>query len=374
MSLSLYIHIPFCIHKCSYCDFFSLGVGQAEIPAAQYMARLTTELRVIVEELGLHGRELGSIFFGGGTPSMIPPALLGKFLTDVAHHFSVPADCEITCEANPETLDAERLSGMLGAGINRLSIGVQSFQPRHLKFLERVHSVERAAEAIQTAHAVGFTNINLDLIFGLPDQTMAELDDDLDRALALQTHHLSAYQLTVEPRTPLAVQVAQGKVVPIADERSLQMWHRVRERLCAAGFAAYEVSNYARPGSECRHNLHYWRFGEYLGLGTGAVSRIGDQRWRRARILKRYLAGDLLRDDCESLDGPTRRFEYIMLALRTSTGLSRANFVAHFDKPFDHYYPGVRERWVQSGYATDSESLRLTPQGLALLDSLLAAV
>ncbi len=373
--LSIYIHIPYCIHKCSYCDFYSVGVGRdAVIPGERYMARVGEELRAQVARLGLAGREIRSVFFGGGTPSMVPGDFLGTFLDLLPTYFSLPPQLEISCEANPETLGAATLQAVRAAGINRLSIGVQSFQPRHLHFMERIHSPERAEQAIRDAQTAGFTNINLDLIFGLPDQTMDELADDLARALALGTQHISAYQLTVEPSTPLAVRVQRKKITPIDDERAHLMWETVRARLSDAGFPAYEVSNYARPGFACVHNQHYWRSGEYLGLGAGAVSRIGNTRWRRARQTQRYLAGDLMCDEEETLTPETQRFEYLMLALRTAHGLDLRDFQQRFGQSFDAYYPETRQGWIAAGYAHGDQSLQLTPHGLAILDSLLMDV
>lgn len=373
--ISLYLHIPFCIHKCSYCDFFSLGVGQQLIPGEQYMARLTDELHTMAERLGVRGRGLASIFFGGGTPSMIAPHLLGAFLEAVQRIFTAPADLEITCEANPETVDVTRLRELRAAGVNRLSVGIQSFQPHHLQFLERVHSAGRAIAAVRDVHTAGFTNINADLIFALPQQTMAELDADLSQLLALETTHLSCYQLTVEPHTPLAAQVAQGRVQMPDDECAHAMWQHVRARLDAAGFASYEVSNYARAGFTCVHNRHYWRFGDYLGLGAGAVSRVGNHRWRRARHLKKYLAGELAVDETEQLTLEARRLEYGMLALRTREGIALDDFAARFGVAFDAAYPGLRAQWCADVLAeTGATHLRLTPRGLSLLDTLAAAL
>lgn len=373
--ISLYLHIPFCIHKCSYCDFFSLGVGQQLIPGEQYMARLTDELRTMVERLGLRGRGLASIFFGGGTPSMIAPRLLGAFLEAVTRVFTMPANLEITCEANPETVNVPHLRELRAAGVNRLSVGIQSFQPHHLQFLERVHSAERAIAAVRDAHTAGFTNINADLIFALPQQTMAELDADLAQLLALETTHLSCYQLTVEPHTPLAMQVARGTVQMPDDECAHAMWQHVRTQLDAAGFASYEVSNYARADFACVHNQHYWRFGDYLGLGTGAVSRVGNHRWRRARHLKKYLAGELAVDEEEQLTPNAQRLEYGMLALRTCEGIALDDFAARFGVAFDAAYPGLRDQWSAGDLAEISAThLRLTPRGLSLLDTLAAAL
>lgn len=366
--LSLYVHIPFCVHKCSYCDFYSLAVGARPIPGERYMECLVNELNEVVQQQGLAGnelagREVGSIFFGGGTPSMIEPALFKQVINAARSHFKISDDCEITCEANPETVDLERLASLRASGINRMSFGVQSFQERHLKFLERIHSAERAEEAVRAAQSAGFDNVSLDLIFGLPDQTDQELEDDLQRALALKTQHISAYQLTVEPNTPLAQYVKRGNVTPITNDRSHEMWLAVRARLADSGYEAYEVSNYSLPGFHSVHNLHYWRCGDYLGIGTGAVSRIGSVRWRRARHLADYLAGKLRVDEEEILTVEQQRLENLMLGLRTREGIDvNGNADLH-------------SRWQAAGYlekAAPSNRIILNVQGLAVLDSLLA--
>ncbi len=369
--LSLYIHVPYCIHKCSYCDFFSIGVGNAAIPSADIMTRIVHELSHMVDTLGLQGRTVQSIFFGGGTPSMVPARELARVLDCAAQHF-VMGDIEITCEANPETVHDAMARALRAMGVNRLSIGVQSFHAHHLKFLERVHSSDRAIAAIAAAQTAGFTNLNLDLIFGLPDQTPAEITADIAQALRLGTTHISAYQLTIEPHTPLAAQVSAGRVMPIDDERALRYWLSVRAQLAAAGFTAYEVSNFARDGFPCAHNRHYWRMGEYLGVGPGAVSRIDNRRWRRARHLKKYLAGELIVDESETLTPAAQQLEFGMLNLRTTEGLSLEYFQQHFGATFDDCYPMLRQRWNDAGWLASDDPIILNERGLAVLDSLAA--
>lgn len=368
--LSVYVHIPFCVHKCSYCDFFSIGMGEREIPGAAYMRSATTELTTMVERLGLAGRPVGSIFFGGGTPSMVEPRLLSDFLARASALLTTAKDLEVTCEANPETIDQPRLEGLRAAGINRLSMGVQSFHAHHLRFMERIHSAESSRCAVRDAQRAGFENMNLDLIFGLPHETDDELAQDLAEITALEPQHIAAYQLTIEPKTPLAQQVARSEVTMPSDDVAITMWHQVRNTLREAGYAAYEVSNYARPGYQCRHNAHYWRSGEYLGIGTGAVSRIGSHRWRRKRALHPYLAGELHLDEEELLDPSASRLEAVWLALRTTEGLSLEDFERDFGITFDEQYPGLRARWYQEGLAQKGSSLHLTARGLAILDHL----
>lgn len=371
--LSLYIHIPWCIHKCSYCDFFSVGVGRDAIPSHAYAQRLCEELAQQVETLALRGRALTSIFFGGGTPSMCDAVDIARVMAAAHESFACAADLEVTCEANPETLDPARLSALRDAGVNRLSMGVQSFQPRHLEFMERVHSPQRAIDAVGWARAAGFASINFDLIFGLPTQTMDELHDDLRIARELGTDHVSAYQLTVEPRTPLATRVAAGDVTMPDDDTQHAMFVVVRERLTDAGLHAYEISNFARAGRECRHNLHYWRAGEYLGIGTGAVSRVGTRRWRRARHVAKYLAGEFAEDESETLTTEQLQLETLMLGLRLREGVDRADFLARFGVDILVAYPKI-QRWITAGHAVADTHLHMTDAGCVILDALLASV
>lgn len=362
--MSLYLHIPWCLHKCSYCDFYSLPSAADAVPGAGYVDRL-------IEELAIRGgatEALHSIFLGGGTPSMIAPSELGRLLEAIARHYDMPA--EITIEANPETLDETMLRELRAVGFTRLSCGVQSFDPQQLQFLERVHSADKARDALRAAHRAGFENVNLDLIYTLPDQTMADLEKDLRAAIALAPTHISAYQLIVEPGTPLERKVAGGAVNFPDEDTAIAMWQRVREVLGDAGFAAYEVSNYARPGFECAHNIHYWKCRDYLGLGAGAVSRIGTHRWRRAKNTKAYMAGELRVDMEEQLTQDQLRTEVCMLGLRMADGVDLADFETRFGKSFEDTYPGKIADWKQKGLAACDSHLRLTPSGMLILDSL----
>lgn len=349
-----------------------MGVGRSPIPATTYCDRLIDELRAVVAEHHLKPNDIASIFFGGGTPTMLPADAFARLLDGIADTVSLPGGMEITCEANPETLDAPYLSRLRQTGVNRLSMGVQSFRPEALTFLDRIHSSKQVVDAVGWARNAGFHNLNLDLMFGLPQQSTAMLEADLAAALELAVPHLSAYQLTVEAGTPLALRVRRGAVVLPPEERLLRFWHIVRERLAQAGYSAYEVSNYARPGHECRHNLHYWNGGEYLGLGPGAVSRIGAHRWRRRRHVQRYLDGELAVDETETLMPAQLALEYCLLALRTEQGLSLEAFAQRAGERFDALYPGIRAQWIAHGWALDGPRLRMTVSGLAILDTLLA--
>jgi oxygen-independent coproporphyrinogen-3 oxidase len=378
MTLSLYIHIPWCLHKCSYCDFYSLPSAADAVPGAAYVERVIEELNSPLP-LGEGGR-LHSIFLGGGTPSMIAPSELGRLLDAIAQQFEMPP--EITIEANPETLDEKILRELRAVGFTRLSCGVQSFDPRQLQFLERVHSADKAREALRAAQRAGFENRNLDLIYTLPNQTMADLESDLCEAIALEPTHISAYQLIVEPGTPLERKIESGSVKLPDEETSIAMWHRVREILGTAGYVAYEISNFAQTGFECVHNIHYWKCGDYLGIGTGAVSRIGHHRWRRAKNIKAYLnqprsggeeaTRSFMIDQEEYLTPEQLRAEVCMLGLRMRDGIDLAQFELRFGNSFEKFYPRKIAAWKANGFAVCDTHLRLTPSGMLILDSLAA--
>ncbi len=379
--LSLYVHIPWCLHKCSYCDFYSLPSAAGDVPGAGYVDRLIGELRQplvvspsnhpsVLRQAQDERRKLHSIFFGGGTPSMIAPRELGRLLDAIAQRFKMPT--EITLEANPETLDENVLRELRAVGFTRLSCGVQSFDPKQLQFLERVHSADKAREALRAANRAGFENRNLDLIYTLPNQTMADLESDLREAIALEPTHISAYQLIVEPGTPLERKVERGDVTLPDEDTAVAMWHRVREVFGAAGYDAYEISNFAQPGFECAHNTHYWKCDDYLGLGTGAVSRIGTHRWRRAKNTKAYMSGELLIDQEEHLTMDQLRTEVCMLGLRMRAGIDLAAFESRFGKSFEGFYPGKIASWKEKGLAVSNTHLRLSAVGVLLLDSLAA--
>lgn len=365
MSTSLYIHIPWCLHKCSYCDFYSLPSASDAVPGSGYVDRLIEEINVSAINGTLH-----SIFLGGGTPSMIAPSDLGRLLNSISKKYDMPS--EITLEANPETLNESVLRELRAVGFTRLSCGVQSFDAGQLQFLERVHSADKARDALRAASRAGFENRNLDLIYTLPSQTMADLENDLHDAIALEPTHISAYQLIVEPGTPLERKVESGDVTLPDEEIAIAMWHRVRKILGEAGYTAYEVSNFAQPGFECIHNVHYWECGDYLGIGTGAVSRIGQHRWRRARNTKSYMMGELHVDQEEYLTDQEMRTEVCMLGLRMTCGLDLERFESRFGKSFESFYPGRIAAWKEKGLATGDSHLQLTPSGMLLLDSLVS--
>jgi len=267
--LSLYIHFPWCVRKCPYCDFNSHAV-RGDLPEDQYIDALLADLESDLPRVW--GRPVRSVFLGGGTPSLFSPEAIERLLAGVRARVTLVPEAEVTLEANPGTVETERFRGYRAAGVNRLSIGIQSFQPEQLQKLGRIHGRDEALAAAQAARAAGFDNFNLDLMFGLPQQTLDEALADLRTALALNPTHLSLYQLTLEPNTLFHAQPPE-----LPDEDVLAaMQEALQAELADAGFTQYEVSAYARAGRRCRHNLNYWQFGDYLGIGAGAHAKITD--------------------------------------------------------------------------------------------------
>jgi oxygen-independent coproporphyrinogen-3 oxidase len=268
--LSLYVHIPFCIAKCGYCDFNSYAGQESLIPA--YAQALLREAEMW--SAACPGWRAETLFFGGGTPSLMPLAELERVLEGLRRHLGLTPDAEVTLEANPGTVDKPYLSRLREMGVNRLSLGVQSFRDDELAFLSRIHSAEEARSAYQAARSAGFDNVSLDLIFGLPGQTADRWLGSLEEAIGLAPEHLSLYPLTIEEGTPLARDVASGRTPAPDPDLQADLYVRAGERLAAAGYEQYEISNWARPGRCCRHNLTYWRNGFWLGLGAGAHSHL----------------------------------------------------------------------------------------------------
>lgn len=282
--LSLYVHIPFCTAKCGYCDFNSYAGHEHLIPS--YSQTLLREAQLWRKTAA--GRPVATVFFGGGTPSLMPLEEMAQLMDGLRSVFEFAADSEVTLEANPGSIDEPYLRGLLDMGINRLSIGVQSFHDDELRALDRLHSAEDAKEAYRAARAAGYRNVNLDLIFGLPEQPIARWQASVERALALGPEHLSLYALTVEEGTPLARDVARGRTPAPDPDAQADQYEWTQERLARAGYEHYEISNWARPGHRCRHNLTYWECREYLGLGAGAHSYVNGVRFANAAAPGQY--------------------------------------------------------------------------------------
>jgi oxygen-independent coproporphyrinogen-3 oxidase len=376
---SLYIHIPYCVSKCPYCDFNSHVV--AEIPEENYTDALLRELENYGDSNDWHGRPVQSIFFGGGTPSTFRPQSIGKLLAWTAATFPIQTDCEITLEANPGTVDAANFAGYRDAGVNRISLGVQSFQPKLLEFLGRAHSADEARQALNIVKQAGFDNFSFDLIYANPEQTVKELAADLDAALEFQPPHLSAYNLTFEEGTPFHHEYRAGRMKNLSEDEEIAMAELIEQKLSAAGLSRYEISNYARLGQHSRHNVNYWQSGDYLGLGAGAHSyKRGEsggllgQRWSNEKSPGRYMAqvteSNRAVVEREELDLTKAAGEYMFLGLRMTEGVSIDAFRSRFLKSPEDFYPRIR-MWIESDLLVEQRGhLKLTPKGMMLANSI----
>jgi putative oxygen-independent coproporphyrinogen III oxidase len=380
--LSLYVHVPWCVRKCPYCDFNSHGVGHvADLPETHYLAALRQDLDADLPLVG--GRELTSIFIGGGTPSLMSANFYAALFEVLATRLTLSSDIEVTLEANPGTLERGRFQGYREAGINRLSLGVQSFQDAQLQALGRIHSGADAITAMDEARHAGFDNINIDLMHGLPGQTPALAVADLERALSLAPEHLSWYQLTLEPNTEFH---SRPPVLP-EEEVLWDIQDRGHERLEAAGFMRYEISAYARQGLQSRHNLNYWRFGDYLGIGAGAHGKLSvghgqdglhiERRWkarqpeaylRRCQDPRGFVAGRAEVDEDEL------PLEFAMNALRLVEGVSMADWVAHTGRPTATLEARLQAARKKGLLVEDGQRLQASPQGLLFLNELLVMI
>jgi oxygen-independent coproporphyrinogen-3 oxidase len=323
VNLGLYVHVPFCERKCAYCDFFSLPAVESSV-RDRYVDALCTEIR------GKATHEpAATVFFGGGTPSVLTPAQIGRILDALRAGFALAPDAEVSMEANPETVTEATFRGYRDAGVNRVSLGVQTLDDAILRVLGRIHDAARARAAIREAASAGFTRLGADLMFGLPGQTPERWRADLREVLGWPIEHLSAYEFSVEPETPFA---AQTHILPDEDA-VLAMWDLLLEETTRAGFLQYEVSNYARPGAECRHNLGYWHDGEWLGFGAGAWSARAGVRTGNPRDLGRYFAGaasGFPPAETDVLPPERQAAETMVLGLRLREGVDLAAFEARW--------------------------------------------
>jgi putative oxygen-independent coproporphyrinogen III oxidase len=371
----VYVHWPFCLSKCPYCDFNS-HVRHADIDEARFVRAFTAEIAATAERIPR--REAASIFFGGGTPSLMQPATVGAILDAIARHWTLARDVEVTLEANPTSVEATRFRGYRTAGVNRVSLGVQALDDGALAALGRLHSAEEALAAVAIARA-DFPRYSFDLIYARPGQTVTAWRGELARAIAQAADHLSLYQLTIEPDTPFATLRAAGKLA-IPDDDTARALYDVTQDVCGAhGLPAYEISNHARPGGECRHNLVYWRYGEYAGIGPGAHGRLDVGGRRRATATEknpeRWLAlveaqgHGLVVDD--TLMRAEEADELLLMGLRLAEGIELQRYADRAGKPLD---PDRIADLVQGGLVetTPEGRLRVTAAGFPLLDAVVA--
>ena len=360
-SFGVYVHIPYCVSRCPYCDF-NTYVG-IEDTAPEYVDALLHEADVC--SIRAAGRTAGSIFLGGGTPSLLDPLLVERLLGGIRGAFRVAPDAEVTMEANPETVDKERLARFRGAGVNRISFGAQSFAPHVLRTLGRAHTAERTKEAVADARAAGFENLNLDLIYGTPGETPGDWARSLDEAIALEPEHISAYSLTIEPGTAFGVAVSSG-AMPAPDEDDQATKYEAALDVLGAGFSHYEISNWARLGRASRHNLVYWTQGDYAGLGAGAHSHDDGERWWNIKLPRAYIArAPGVRDAGERLSPEARAGEWLQLRLRLVSGVPLAEMRAMTATPLD--LDGELETLAALGLVSVADDrLVLTRRGLLL--------
>lgn len=369
-SLGIYLHVPFCERVCPYCDFAVVATRRlARADEERYVAALLGELEARAALFA--GRRLDTIYFGGGTPALLRPESIARLVAALRQAFP-GSPREITLEANPSTIERERLPAFRAAGVDRLSLGVQSFDDRTLKRLGRAHRAEAVLRTLAAARAAQFENVSLDLIVGAPGQTLREVELDLEAALAFGPEHLSAYALTLEPATPFALAVAAGRLVVSEDDLVAEMLERSHARLEAAGLARYEVSSWAQPGRESLHNQRYWRRAAVLALGVGAHStepatpaapfgaRSANERSLPA-WLARIEAGEGAASTRETLDAATARGEAAFLALRTRQGLDAVQFAAEFGAPPRHFFAAAIEALCADGLLRERANGDLEP-------------
>lgn len=369
--LELYAHIPFCVRKCGYCDFLS---GTAEESTREaYLLALAREIR----RAGQDAEECRavSVFFGGGTPTVLTGGQLSRLLSEIKKSFRLAGDCEITLEANPGTLDPEKLRLCREAGFNRISIGCQSADNRELRRLGRIHTWEEFLEGFRQAREAGFSNINVDLMSGIPGQTLVSWETSLRKTAELGPEHISAYSLILEEGTPF---YKNREKLDLPDEDTeRRMYERTGEILEEYGCRQYEISNYAREGYRCRHNLGYWTGREYLGLGLGASSLWRDTRFRNTDSMEEYLkdSGNLpkIRREEEKLSASDRQSEYMILGLRLTEGISLAGFRETFGTDVRKVWPGVLEKYEGYGLLEEAAGrLKFTGEGISLSNVVLA--
>lgn len=377
---SLYVHVPFCAQKCPYCDFNTYAT--ASIPEARYVTALCGELDRFSVDPRFVGRSIQSVFFGGGTPSLLSPTAIGDILACADRHFPIGVAAEVTLEANPSDCPPERSRGFAAAGVNRVSFGVQSFSNERLTLLGRDHSADDASRAVRAAAEAGIANVSVDIIFGVPGQTLHDLERDLVQAVDLPINHLSTYSLTIEPGTPFFQRQERGLLTMPKDGVVAEMLDFIPAFLTPKGLVRYEISNYAKPGCESVHNSAYWIGDDYLGIGAGAHSyvatRRGDrvetgERWSTLALPESYMAAVEKGSAVswrEHVDSTALQFEFLYVGLRLVQGVSVAEFERRFGVSLVSLYGDTITQLSGDGcLLLEGDTLRLTARGIAVADS-----
>jgi len=392
--LGIYIHVPFCVRRCPYCGFYSNACGRDgyEKRIGEYFELLEKELFVRagsshnaceagaacgMDDAGASRYFVDSIYFGGGTPSLASPDLIGGLIDDLRSLYQVSGDCEISMEANPGTLTEHNLQGYRAAGINRISIGLQSFDPDVLKTLGRIHSAEDFVQSFEAARDAGFDNISTDLMFGIPGQSRKIWASTLDRVMSLRPEHVSFYSLQIEEGTPFYDQYKMGDMVPVSDEDDRAMYHEAIKCLGENGYNWYEISNAAIPGKECRHNLKYWTFKDYLGIGASASSFLdGVRRTNPSERYAEFVAGmDLLAENHRNslFDNAS---DYMITGLRLTGGISTEDFETRFGKSVWEFFQGAEEEltgFFDEGYIKEANGrIYITEKGMDISNKIMA--
>lgn len=376
MLAALYIHIPFCLKRCSYCDFFS-ELYRPEF-AEKYSCAVKQEMALYQNHPVFSETGIGTIYFGGGTPSVLPVQSIEKIMEQVNTSFQINEACEITVEINPETVDLAYLQSLRTIGVNRLSIGAQSFSDSELKILGRIHNASQAIKSIVWARLAGFNNLSIDLIFAIPGQNLKDWERNLQQAIDLTPEHLSLYCLTIEPGTVLHKQVQSSEKHKADDETERVMYLMSIEIINQSGCLHYEISNFARPGLECRHNKKYWDGSPYLGLGPSAHSFWPNVRQWNVADLPKYFKlvseNEKPVHDSEELTGEQQIFEFIMLCLRTAEGINLFEYERRFGVAFEERYAGVIKelQYVKDTplFRLDKNFFCLTPEGFVMYDEI----
>lgn len=364
-TVGLYIHIPFCRQKCLYCDFPSWAGKESLMQA--YVDALTAEIKARGKEYP--NKKVVSVFFGGGTPTTLEIPLLEQLMQAVFASWDIAEDAEITTEANPGTLDREMATALKKMGFNRLSMGVQAWQNRLLKDLGRIHTIEGFLENYKAVREAGFENVNVDLMFALPNQTMADWQETVKNITALEPEHISAYSLIIEEGTPFFERYEKGQLEPASEELDREMYHWAVDYLAEKGYEQYEISNFAKKGKQSRHNRIYWQAEEYLGMGLGAHSYMDGERFHNRYDLQEYIDAEgevsLLKEDVEVITEEDALAEFMFLGLRLTEGVSFARFRERFGQEMKNIYGRQIEELVKDGLLKEDEiGIRLTVRGV----------
>jgi len=371
--LGLYIHIPYCIHKCGYCDFNSHPIKQDEMN--HYIDALVAEMKHYAKTYS-NTNIIRTIFLGGGTPTTLTVYQLERILKECVSEFTVASDAEITIEANPATIDIEQLKSIRQTGYNRISIGVQSFDKTELKLLDRAHGPEEIHSTVDRARKAGFDNLSLDLMFAVPNQSLSSWESNLNKALEKNPEHLSTYNLTIEQGTAFSKLQSNGKLIMPDDAHQLELYKRTIERLTKKGFHHYEISNFARQGKECKHNITYWENKNTLGLGAGASSYMNGTRFKNINLPAHYIRQVKEKktpvEHSETLEPRQAMGETIMLGLRLLQGISIHKFERRFQVSFINLFKNIIHSLKEKELILiEDDCLRLSPKGLFLADSVI---